>query len=178
MDLIVAGLTISAERESVVDFSYFYWEDKIGMLTGSLPGDPFYMFKPLHIYVWVGLVIAALVTAAGAAIYESSTKQIAATSNRRFMEPQQSIWYTLSAMWIQGRFGYFHSVFFHIFFEIVLYGNICFEIRFGPEQQQGCYRDEIVLVKWNHHRRDWTRLGFSRSHSWITNTFPGYSEVS
>ena len=123
MDLVVAGLTISAERERVVDFSYFYWEDKIGMLTGSLPGDPFYMFKPLHIYVWVGLVIAALVTAAGAAIYESSTKQIAATSNRRFMEPQQSIWYTLSAMWIQGRRCLFHSISFHTFLDTAVCGN-------------------------------------------------------
>ena len=115
VDLVIAGMTITAERSTVVDFSYMYWEEKVGMLTGTLPVDPFYMFKPLHIYVWMCFATAALVTAISAACYEISSIKIEATSKKGFLLPLESLWCTLRAMWVQGKF-HIYEFWFHIGF--------------------------------------------------------------
>ena len=75
-------MTISAERETVVDFTYMYWEEKVGMVTGTVPDDPFYMFKPLTTYVWISFAAAALVAAFGAVCYEASSVKIGVTTTK------------------------------------------------------------------------------------------------
>ena len=107
VDMVVAGMTITSERETVVDFTYLYWEDKIGMLTGTLPDDPYYMFKPLHIYVWVSFAASALVAAIGATCYETWSVRIGVTSTKGFLLPLYPLWYTVSALWLQGNFSFY-----------------------------------------------------------------------
>ena len=104
VDLVAAATTITAERATVVDFSYLYWEERLGMLTGTVSGDPFYMFKPLHVYVWICFPGAALVAAIGAACHEVSNVKITVTSKKGFMLPLELMGYILKAMWVQGKF--------------------------------------------------------------------------
>ena len=61
--MVWTGLTISPAREEVVDFSFPFWEESIGMLTATQPEDQFFIFKPLHIYVWVCFIGMPIVTA-------------------------------------------------------------------------------------------------------------------
>ena len=102
VDLVVAGMTITKERLKMVDFSYFYWEEKLGMLTGTVSGDPFYMFQPLHTYVWLSFAAAALSAAVVVACCEISSVKLGKTTG--FMQPLDSLWYTFGAMWLKGTF--------------------------------------------------------------------------
>ena len=106
VDLVAAATTITAERATVVDFSYLYWEEKLGMLTGTVSGEPFYMFKPLHVYVWICFPAAGLVAAICAACHEVSNEKIVMTSEKGFMLPLELMGYILKAMWVQGKFWF------------------------------------------------------------------------
>ena len=63
IDMVWTGLTISPVREEAVDFSYPFWEESIGLLTATQPVDQFFVFRPLHVYVWICFIGMPLVTA-------------------------------------------------------------------------------------------------------------------
>ena len=56
----MTGLTISAERQTAVDFSFPFWEERLGLLTVTVKQSNFYLFRPLHAYVWLCYVCMAL----------------------------------------------------------------------------------------------------------------------
>ena len=63
MDMVLTGLTISAEREEVVDFTYPFFEEKLAMITLKHERRQFYLFRPLGTYVWLVYIIAAIYVA-------------------------------------------------------------------------------------------------------------------
>ena len=101
----MAGLTISAERETVVDFSYPFWDDSLGMITLTVPEDQFFLFKPLHGYVWLCYGLAALLAAGIMCVWEhTSYRQQGAKGRTIYMRLEECFWYTYSAMWTKGKF--------------------------------------------------------------------------
>ena len=61
--MILTGLTISSERDEVVDFSFPFFEEKLGMITLTQPQHQFYLFGPLGAYVWLVYIVAAVYVA-------------------------------------------------------------------------------------------------------------------
>ena len=110
VDLLVTGMTISAARASAVDFSYMFWEDKLGMLTGTLQSEPFYMFNPLHKYVWLSFTAAVLTAAVTTACYENCSMKMRMTSMKGYLRPVNVFWYTFAAMWNRGKFNLYLSL--------------------------------------------------------------------
>ena len=43
--MFVSGTSISVEREGVVDFSYPYFDERLGMVAFLEQDDPFYIIK-------------------------------------------------------------------------------------------------------------------------------------
>lgn len=60
----MSGLTVSAERESVVDFTHPFWVESSSVLmrTSTLSSD-LHLLQPLHWHVWTGLISVALICA-------------------------------------------------------------------------------------------------------------------
>ena len=103
IDLFVTGLTISPERASVVDFSYPFWFDSIGMITLTVPEDPFYIFKPLHMYVWVVFIAVAVLAAIFVMCHERRRFGDKVTRRQSpFSDLGECLWYNYGIMWIQG----------------------------------------------------------------------------
>ena len=102
VDLVVAGMTISVEREEVVDFSYLFWEEKLGMLTGTVSGYPFYMLRPIHAYIWLSIMAVVVIAATVAACCETLALKIQKTATNVFLTPLDFLRYTSRAMWNQG----------------------------------------------------------------------------
>ena len=63
VDMVLTGLTISSEREQVVDFTYPFWEERLGMITLTQPPDQFYLFRPFSGHVWLIYVTIAVAVA-------------------------------------------------------------------------------------------------------------------
>lgn len=68
--MVAAPLTISPLREEVVDFSYPFWHESIGMLTLTLPQDQVYILKPLRTAVWICYFTSTFLVAVFLYIYE------------------------------------------------------------------------------------------------------------
>ena len=101
--MVVTGLTISEERENVVDFSYPFWEESVGLITLTRPDDQFYLYKPLKPLVWVCFVCAALfvgLAAVGVELKASSLRSL--KGQHAFGHLRESCWYMFGAMWNQG----------------------------------------------------------------------------
>ena len=64
IDILLSGLTISAARLEVVDFSFPFWEEKLGMIVGTVNYQNMYLVRPLHVYVWLCYGAMAFLTAA------------------------------------------------------------------------------------------------------------------
>ena len=43
----------------VVDFSYAFWDETMGILSGTVKISAFYLLKPLHLSVWMCYVAMA-----------------------------------------------------------------------------------------------------------------------
>ena len=103
MDLLISGITISAERESVVDFTYPFWEEKLALVTLTEDSRNFPIFRPLHYIVWICYVGVALVAALGIRNQEWLVSVMLNKSNSgEYMTLRDCIWYTYGAMWYQG----------------------------------------------------------------------------
>ena len=102
-DMMVSALSVSAEREEVIDFSYLIWEQTSAGLLLTVPQDQFYIFRPLHLYVWLTFVAAAIITAVVMSQLER-TRVGAMYENLpwSFSRLRNSLWYTYGAMFYQG----------------------------------------------------------------------------
>ena len=101
----MADLTISAIRDTVVDFAYQFYEDRTAMLTLTNEESSFYIFQPLHKYIWLCFVGTAGFVGIVAFIFErSSTSKEASMS--KFRSLWVSLWYTYPAMVYQGMLMY------------------------------------------------------------------------
>ena len=104
VDMIWTGMTITAMRQTVVDFSYPYWEERAGMLTSTLPEDPFYIFRPLHTYVWLAFLMVALVSALVVRCVESGAFLLGTVHGERtFTSLWTNVWFFIRAFWSQGK---------------------------------------------------------------------------
>ena len=100
--MVWTGLSISPARAKVVDFSYPFWEEYTGILTTTKTKEQFFIFKPLHIYVWICFIGMAVITAMFVQQLESldtSTQESHISSFTRF---DISFWYIFGAIWSQG----------------------------------------------------------------------------
>ena len=103
IDMVFTGLTISASRETVVDFSYPFFEERLGMMTRTVPEDPFYQFKPLSTLVWVCYVATALVIALMIRLQENLALAVGSINSKGyFSKISRSLWYFVGAVWFQG----------------------------------------------------------------------------
>ena len=103
VDLVMAPLSITGEREAVVDFSYPFWWDSLGMMTMTIEHDVFYLVKPLHIYVWMCYVIILLVAAQLVSFSESWAVSLGINRDTSpFCHLKESVWYLFGTMWNQG----------------------------------------------------------------------------
>ena len=106
--MVWSGLTISPAREEVVDFSYPFWEESLGVLTVTKPEEQFFIFRPLHIYVWIsyfGLTVMAAVFVRYMESHYSRSEKISRSDEYHalsFTRSDVCIWYTFGAMWNQG----------------------------------------------------------------------------
>ena len=100
--MVWTGLSISPARARVVDFSYPFCEEYTGILTTTKTKEIFFIFRPLHIYVWICFIGMAVITALFVQQLESldtRTKEYHISSFTRF---DVSFWYIFGAMWSQG----------------------------------------------------------------------------
>ena len=101
--MLMSGLTITAQRQEVVDFTYPFWYEPMGMLTLTIPQDNFFLFKPLRGLVWAVYLLSAVIIAA---LLWFSTIHI--IYYRHIERSQQKytrsdiIWYTIGASVSQG----------------------------------------------------------------------------
>ena len=103
VDIVLTGLTISTERESVIDFSYPFHEERTGLLTLTLPSDPFFVFKPLRVHIWVSFLAAAILIGTLVQISEKCASNTLITQGHAPLMPLfDRLWYTVGAMWNQG----------------------------------------------------------------------------
>ena len=103
VDMVLTGLTISAQREAVVDFSYPFWEESVGLLTLTEHQDEFYIIKPLKFSVWLSLMGTALLAALFAGVLETkSWKSKPADPKKLIKNFTKYLWYTFGAIWYQG----------------------------------------------------------------------------
>ena len=100
VDMVLGPMSITPQRETVVDFTYPYWEEATGMLTLTVPGDGFYFLKPLQIYVWCCFVSILIVAAWFVRSYEWNILHI----KSGFSQLGVSLWYFYGTMWAQGKF--------------------------------------------------------------------------
>ena len=101
--MVWTGLTISPAREEVVDFSFPFWEESIGMLTATQPEDQFFIFRPLHIYVWVCFIGMPIATAVLMYFLESLDPKSEDNNVRSFTRLDTCIFYTFGAILYQGK---------------------------------------------------------------------------
>lgn len=100
VDMIVAGLIVSFEREKVVDFSYPFWYENIGMLTATFSEDQFYIFKPLEISIWLCYICAALSVSSW--LYLPAIKTESEKTEPGAVRFIDCVWYTLRIAACQG----------------------------------------------------------------------------
>ena len=100
----VSALSVTAEREIVIDFSYLIWEQtSAAMLLTQEKKDQLYLFRPLHMYVWVSFAAAAIVIAVATSQYERvGIHGTYGNSRGRLSQLRNSLWYTYGAMFYQG----------------------------------------------------------------------------
>ena len=51
--MILAGLTVTKARSEVVDFTYPFWEEPVGVVVRVTDHKETYFFKPLGIWVYI-----------------------------------------------------------------------------------------------------------------------------
>ena len=100
--MIWTGLTISPAREQVVDFSYPFWEESIGVFTTTKAGDQFFIFRPLSMFVWICFIGMSVATAVSIRYLESFYAKYRADCILPFTRLDVCLWYTLGGMWNQG----------------------------------------------------------------------------
>ena len=100
--MVWTGLSISPAREEVIDFSYLFWEEHIGLLTNTEAKEQFFIFRPLHIYVWICFIGMAVITAVCVRQLESLGAKSEEYHVLSFTRFGVCLWYTFGAMWTQG----------------------------------------------------------------------------
>ena len=55
----MTGLTVTGERQKVVDFSFPFWIEPVGILSLYEPEDMYKLLRPLSFPVWAGFIGAA-----------------------------------------------------------------------------------------------------------------------
>ena len=100
--MVWTGLTISPAREEVVDFSFPYWEEAIGLLTATKPEDQFFIFRPLHMYVWVCFIGMPIITAVLIRYLESFYPISEDNHDLSFTRLDVCMFYTFGAILYQG----------------------------------------------------------------------------
>ena len=104
VDLVLGALSITSERETVVDFSYPIWEEAVGMITLTVLDDQLYLFKPLHVHVWLSYATVMLLAAWLVMLYESWVVNAGMVQGRGpFSHTSTCLWYMYGAMWAQGK---------------------------------------------------------------------------
>ena len=106
VDMVLGPLSITPERETVVDFTYPIWEEAIGMLTLTVPGNGFYFLKPLQIYAWSCFVCVLIAAALIVRAYECSIVH----SENSFSRFAVSLWYFYGMLWAQGKFQWVNQL--------------------------------------------------------------------
>ena len=100
--MVWTGLTISPARAEVVDFSYPFWEESTGILTTTKKEEEFFIFRPLHTYVWMCFIGIAFITAICVRQLESMYARSGEYHVLSFTRFDVCLWYTFGAMWNQG----------------------------------------------------------------------------
>ena len=96
-------MTISSIRNTVVDFSYQFFEEVTAMLTLTTPESSFYVFQPLHRLLWLGFVACSGFVGFVIYIFERWTP-VEDVIKSKFRSVWFSVWYTYPAMVYQGEF--------------------------------------------------------------------------
>ena len=52
-DIILAGLTVTKARSEVVDFTYPFWEEPVGVVVRVTDHKETYFYKPLGTWVYI-----------------------------------------------------------------------------------------------------------------------------
>ena len=114
--MILGTLSITPEREAVLDFTYPIWEEATGMITLTVRGGEFYIFKPLHIYVWCCYISVWFVVALFVRSYEfSATFWGFLRSKSSFTRLDAALWYLYGAIWGQGTPEQVNCMWYHHF---------------------------------------------------------------
>ena len=100
--MLWTGLTISPAREEVVDFSYLFWEEHIGMLTKTSTEEQFFIFRPLHIHVWWCFIGMRVIIAVFVRQFESLDSRSETYHGLSFTRFDVCLWCAFGAMWNQG----------------------------------------------------------------------------
>ena len=109
IDMFASALSVSAEREEVIDFSYLIWEQtSAGLLLTQEKQDQFYIFRPLHPYVWVTFGAAAVIIAVVTSLCEMA--RIGGRPLGTLSRLRNSLFYTYGAMFYQGMYTDYYSM--------------------------------------------------------------------
>ena len=98
-------VTITAERETVVDFTIPYWEEPSGVLIrrpdeGS---EVLKLLKPLQWSVWVTVILLFLLSSCVMYAYTVCTNRLSTRQRDRTMTSfRNCLWYSFSALVNQG----------------------------------------------------------------------------
>ena len=101
-DLSGPGLTITADRKTVVDFSVPFWEEPTVVLLKHSAKDTklFSLFKPLHWMVWVVAVLHVLSAAAFIFLITWLRHHAVGTTSDPMASFWSCVWYSLG-VWLQ-----------------------------------------------------------------------------
>ena len=100
--MVWTGLTISPAREEVIDFSYPFWEESIGVWTTTETEDQFFIYKPLHIHVWICFIGMSVIAAAFIWYLESRSVNSGTERTAPFTRWDVCLLYIYGAMCNQG----------------------------------------------------------------------------
>ncbi|KAI0208463.1 Glutamate receptor ionotropic, delta-1 [Lamellibrachia satsuma] len=100
-DMAAAGLTITADRRTAVDFSFPYWEEPSGILIRR-PGEGskiLSLLKPLQWSVWVAIIFEVLLAAGVIYVCTACTNHLTTRHRDTTMTSfENCLWYTFGAL--------------------------------------------------------------------------------
>jgi len=100
-DIAAAALTITAERETVVDFSFPYWEEPSGVLIRR-PAEGsklLNLLKPLQWSVWLTVIVEVLLASVVIYACTACANHLAARQRDTTMTSfENCLWYSFGAL--------------------------------------------------------------------------------
>ena len=98
-DMVISGLTITTQREEVVDFTYPFWDEPTAVMFKVDPKDQFFITSPLKNEVWLTLIGAGILCVLTVGFMEVCVIKKKAKSSKIL---QESSWYIIGAQFMQG----------------------------------------------------------------------------